>query len=188
MRLAVIFMLEGRLSQAEFARQEKVAPSTVSRWIKAGRIPVEADGRIDPDKARLAREATESPLPHHQARKAQIDEQKQTPGVNGSVAEIGAALKLETWKLQRAKAELAALEVDKAAGLLVERADVDFVLDDYCARQRHLLEALPRRLSGPLASHLGDADAIRQTLDEAVREMMTELSEYMATRAKLGKA
>jgi phage terminase Nu1 subunit (DNA packaging protein) len=185
--LAGVFMVSARLSQAEFARREKVNPSTVSRWVKAGRIPVEPDGRIDPEKARRAREATESPLPHHQARKAQIEEQKQTPGVNGSTAEIGAALKLETWKLQRAKAEMAALEVDVKAGLLVERANVNFVLDDFCAMQRRLLEALPRRVAGPLAAHQSDPQAIRQTLDEAVRELLAEFSEYLARRAAEGK-
>jgi hypothetical protein len=62
-----------RVTQAEFARLSGVNRSTVHRWIQNGRIETDAHGLIDPDTAARMREATESPLPHHQARKAQFD-------------------------------------------------------------------------------------------------------------------
>lgn len=188
-----------RVTQAEFARIARVNRSTVTRWIRNGRISLGADGRIDVARAMREREATESPMPHHQARKAQIDEQKSAgvaPGSNGaappgnsgelttdsSVAQISAGLKLETYRLQKAKAEKAALELDQMAGALVERAEVEFVLDDFGQVLRSLLESMADRLSGPLAGHRGDTNAIHKDLEDAAHDLLTEISAHMARR------
>lgn len=66
-----------RVTQAEFARMAGVNRSTVHRWLQNGRIEADANGLIDPDAAARMRDATESPMPHHQARKSQFDEQRQ---------------------------------------------------------------------------------------------------------------
>jgi len=79
------------LSQAAYARHANVSPTTVGRWIRAGRISLEADGGIDPDKADRQRIASESPLPHHQARKAQIDAEKARAAAAAARAEFGAS-------------------------------------------------------------------------------------------------
>jgi len=68
------------VTQAEFARLEQVNRSSVNRWLAAGRIQADENGMIDSDTAHAARLATESPLPHHQARKSQFDEAKQAAG------------------------------------------------------------------------------------------------------------
>ena len=205
---------KNRVTQAEFARICGVNRSTVTRWIQNGRIEVDAIGLIDPVSAAAMRDATESPAAHHQARKAQFDEARaqnpQAPGVaipatgatqaqNGPTArlsepvggeampqaeKIGIALKLETYKLQKAKAETANMELDKLAGVLVERAEVDFVLADFANTLRAQLENLPGRLSGPLAALRSDATLIHTALDDALRDVLHDMAAAMRQKTE----
>lgn len=189
-----------RVTQAEFARLIGVNKSTVNRWVKNGRIEVDAHGRIDPEAAQRMRLATESPLPHHQARKVQFEEAggRGMPGegVNASaaaagepgevlapLAHLGEQLKRATVDLQRHKAELAAMEVDKLAGTLVERIDVDFVLADAGSVFRAELESMPDHLTGELLALQGDAPAIHKALEGWARETCQRISQQMAQRA-----
>ena len=194
------------VSKSKFARMEGVTPQTVNSWIKAGRITVHESGRIDPVLASRQRKATESPMPHHQARKAQFEQgriggdegqaEKNAPRADlggqataatvaatveatDDMLDLGARLKLETWKLQKAKAERENMELDKLAGSLVERAEVDYVLADFGLTLRGLLEGLPDRLSGALAAHRGDVNAIHKALDDTAHDLLTEMSELM---------
>ena len=70
------------VTQAEFARMCGVNRSTVHKWIGAGRIQTEPSGLIDPEAAARMRDATESPMPHHQARKAQFSEARMGEGID----------------------------------------------------------------------------------------------------------
>ena len=179
-----------RVSQAEFARRMGVNKSTVTRWVQNGRITLAADGRVDVDQASRERDASESPMPHHQARKAQIDSQKAQlpaqpaqpadpmPGA-GQVEKLGAALKIETLKLQRAKREMAELDLDRLAGALVERETVDRVLDEIGRAMRRLLQNMPDRLAGTIAAHAGNAAAIRKTLNEGAHDMAHEVADLL---------
>jgi len=65
-----------RVNAAEFSRIADVNKSTVTRWLQNGRITKGADGLIDVEEALAMRERTESPEPHHQAQKEQIEEAK----------------------------------------------------------------------------------------------------------------
>ena len=191
------------LTQAEFARQRGVNKSTVTRWIQNGRLTPEPNGLIDPERAAQQLDATESPLPHHQARKAQFDEARQLGGMGGAektqpapsergatvaqpatepmpaIEKIGAALKLETYKLQKAKAERENLAIDKEVGALVERAEVDYVLADFGNTLRGLCESMPDRIAPVIAAHRGDVAAIRADLDGHFTDLLNEMSEHM---------
>lgn len=193
-----------RVTQAEFARLAKVNRSTVHRWLANGRIEADAKGLIDPDAAARMRDATESPLPHHQARKAQLDEARVGDSITrneiaqqGATSQaaaasdtmpaaekIGTALKLETYKLQKAKAEQANMELDKMAGALVERADVDFVLTDFGNTLRGLLESLPDRLAPAIAAHRGDVNAIHKALEDTAHDLLNEMADLMRRKMK----
>jgi len=200
---------------SEFARICGVNRSTVTRWIQNGRIALAGNGLIDSDQAARMREETESPLPHHQARKAQFDEaraasampeskqidpdataqqtdNKQQPGepvkLTGAETSVSTALKLETWRLQKAKAEMAALEVDKMAGTLVERSEVDFVLAEFGSTLRALLEGMSDRLAGQLAAHRGDASLIHKDLEDAAFDVLSEISQLMQRKSGAGNA
>lgn len=194
------------ITQAEFARLMGVNRSTVTRWLQNDRMQAEANGLIDPEAAKRQLDATESPLPHHQARKAQFveasaaqdtknaNEREFDPVSGGATASathgnntdvrtqaenLGTALKLETYKLQKAKAELANMEVDKQAGLLVERAEVDFVLADFGNTLRGLLEGLPDRLAPAISRHRGDVNAIHAELESTAADLLNQISEQM---------
>lgn len=187
------------LTQAEFARRRGVNKSTVTRWIQSGRMTTEPNGLIDPERAAAQLDATESPLPHHQARKAQFDETRQGVGqgayekiaqeapqlpATGSATsaeslpaleKLGAALKLETYKLQKAKAETANMELDKLAGALVERAEVDFVLADFGNTLRGLMDTLPTRLH---QVHQGDSQKISE-IEGVASDLLHEMADHM---------
>jgi len=195
-----------RITQAEFARLCGVNRSTVHRWLANGRIEADAQGLVDPQAAERMRRATESPLPHHQARMAQFDaaragadlsgpeitQQRPASRETGGNAEpmpgmekLGVALKMETYKLQKAKAELANMEVDQKAGLLVERDQVDFVLADFGNTLRALVEAMPDRLAPSLARHRGDVNAIHAEIDGYAADLLNEMTELMKRKMEM---
>jgi len=187
------------VNQADFARLCGVNRSTVNRWLKAGRIEADAQGRIDPEAAQRLRIATESPMPHHQARKAQFDEARAASGMAEAAIDapagsqavdddpeslegVGMALKRAMLATQQRKAEILAMDADKMAGTLVDRADVEYVIGDFGAMLRGLLEGLPDRLAGEIASHQGNVNAIHKSLEDAAREILLAISAQMERR------
>lgn len=192
------------VTQAEFARLCGVNRSTVSRWLKNGRIDADARGRIDPEAAHRMREATESPLPPHQARKAQFDEARtplteqltvpltsRPPQISFSVSDeaeegpaeaAGLRLKRATADLQSHKAALAALELDRQAGVLVERGVVESLIADIGIVTGTVIDGLADRWTAQIAQHRGDVVAVHQALREAADQMRTEIAEHRARR------
>lgn len=174
------------LTRAEFARARGVNRATVTKWIHAGRVEVDASGRIDPAAADHRLAVTESPQPHHQARLAQIEEARAQPREapadtappvsprTGSAEEqpgmppaekLALAYKTEVYRHQKAKAELANLELDKAAGLLVERIAVESLLADLGATWRRLLGTLADRATPEIMSVGHNATEIHAAID-----------------------
>ncbi len=186
-----------RITQAEFARMMNVNRSTVRRWVLNGRITLGADKRLDPDAAKQQLELTESAAPHHQARKAQIEAEKkakrrqqaeqpkdaeeQLPAP-ADAADVALRLKLAMTREREAKAAMAEMEQARKAGELVRREDVDFVLSDFGATLRQLLEGMADRLAGELAGHGGDTVAIHSSLEHTARDMLEEMSAHMARK------
>lgn len=152
-----------------------VDKGTVTKWIKAGRVEV-VDGLIDVEAAKKRLAATENPSPQAQA---QIARHAADKAGHINIEKLGAALKLETYKLQKAKAETANLELDKAAGLLVERSEVDYVLADLGNTLRASLESLADRLAPAIAVHRGDVAAIHAEIEGVSSDLLHEISEKM---------
>ena len=199
------------LTQAEFARQAGISRQAVHQALAAGRLPAAGAGTgagvaLGESTAKDLWDLTASHEPHHQARKAQLEDARtgasptasektsQTASVGTAIAtqaadalptleKLSAALKVETYKLQKAKAELANIEVDKAAAALVERAEVDFVLADLGALVRTQLEGLPDRMAGQLAAHRGDTARIHHDLEEAVHTLLADLADAIKRKA-----
>jgi len=173
------------VSKSEFARLLGVHKGTVTKWADAGRIEV-INGRIDVQEARRRLAATENPHPQAQAQidrhatdKAMRMQSGSTTHSTPALEKIGTALKLETYRLQKAKAEIANLELDRAAGLLVERAEVEYVLAEFASTFRHLLESLADRLAPAIAAHRGDVAAIHAEIELVSASLLTEMSEAM---------
>lgn len=179
-----------RVSASEFAKIANVNKSTVSRWIKSGRIKLGGDGKIDAQEGLRQREMTESPLPHHQAAKEQIDDQKASSlnidlsGLDLSMTEsLGLELKLATLRDRKAKAAMGEIELDKAAGLLVERTEVDFILKDLGLVISEKLRSLPDRYASAMAAHRGDVNAIHKEFEDLIHDALTDISEDLNRKA-----
>jgi len=99
-----------------------------------------------------------------------------------SAADVNGRYKLAMAREREAKAELAAMEVDKLAGLLVERSEVDYVLADLGNTLRSTFESLPDRLAGQLAALRGDTNAMHHALEEALRDVLASIAEQMKRR------
>lgn len=181
-----------RLTRAEFARLMDVNRSTVTRWIDSGRVEVGDDGKIDPQAAHNLLEATESPEPHHMARKAQIDDEKAQAAAHRpnegqsmpALEKLGAHLKYETYKLRKADAEIRTMERDKLAGTLGESASFEYVMRDIAISLRGLLESMPDRLSPTIAAHRGDVTAIHAALSDAAHDLLNEINDIMKRKAE----
>lgn len=185
-----------KISQAELSRICEVNRSSVSRAVQRGRIVlvhglIELDAAgDDPDAiqaaARQLWEASASPEPHHHARKTQIDEQKAKQPADvapeppqQAVEQVNLRYKAAMMREREAKAETAALELDERAGLLVERVEVEALLEDFGATLRNLLEGMPDKLSPVLTAHRGDVAKVQAELETAARELLGEISAHM---------
>lgn len=194
-----------RVTQAEFARLNGVNRSTVTRWVQNGRVQVDAHGLLDPVAAAALRDATESPEPHHQARKAQFDEQRAqnaagqgatpsatgaTAGQNGPTArfsdagggeampqaeKLGIALKIAMVKYKEGQAEDVNIKIDKEVKTLALRSEFEFALADFSNTLRAQLENLPGRLAGPLAALHSDASLIHTALQDEFRNFLHDM-------------
>lgn len=190
-----------KVTRQEFAKIAGVNKSTVSRWIKSGRVQVGDDGLIDVLAAKRSLEVSASPFSHHQARGTDLiglgaddlavqdvdagaaDGAALSMAMDGADA-VALRLKRAMAKEREAKAEQAAIELDKLTGTLVERSEVDFVLTDFGLTIRTLLEAFPDRLSPSLAGCRGDVNALHAALSGAVHDVLNEMAEHMARKSR----
>ncbi len=184
------------MSQKEFAAVKKVNRSTVTRWIQSGRITL-VNGLVDSERAEQSLLATESPFPHHRARKELWEEQKQGVAAGDAVAapvaapvgvlpsneQLGFALKTESYRLQKAKAEMANLELDKLARTLLDRQEVEKVLNELGEQLKGLLDAIPARLTSEIVRLNGDPALIRDEIATAHDHLLHELSALMGRKA-----
>ncbi len=193
-----------RVTQAEFAQICGVNRSIVHRWIENGRIETDAQGLIDPEAATRMKEATASPLPHHEARKAQFDAQRLAGMGNPSQTQQNhaneAALQAETSSAtvsaaatddylsgaavshkkpadlyMERKAEKLGLEIDKLAGSLVERADAEYVVADLAAEYHSQIDSMP---IGLYELHQGDPKKI-EIIESYGHQMKINMAEAM---------
>ena len=187
-------------TQKAFARRIGKDPSHITRLKQAGRLVMQG-GKVDVDASLARIEATSSVEPRHLANaqrfaeeRAQRREQSEQ-GDDGTVdqtgeqpkpvgasklppiEQLGAALKMETLRLQKAKAELANLEVDKAASLLVEREEVEFLLRDIGTALRITLEGVADRLAPVLMGHCGDLPRMHAEIEDAMTEVLHEIAD-----------
>lgn len=175
------------MTQTAFAKAVDVSVPSVNVAIKKGRLPSDGTRVVIEDgvSPKDLWDATASDSPNHQANKARLDALKagQDAIPDGSATQLvklASALKLETYKLQKAKAELANIELDKAAGALVERDAVDLVLADLGATIRSIIEQLPTRL---YAVHAGDHQKIMDVEAVAVA-MLIEIGDVIMRKSE----
>nr|SPS05537.1 protein of unknown function [Candidatus Nitrotoga fabula] len=146
--------------------QAHIARHASGRAVKAVQTPQRVFDDVDTlDPALQDENATESDNDDHDGAKL-----------------VGLELKLATLRLQRAKAELANIEVDKAAGLLVERAEMDFVLADYGNTLRTKLLSLADRLAPAISAHRSDVSAIHAEIEGVAMNILNEISDELSRK------
>ena len=190
------------LNRTEFARLKGVNKSTVTRWVAAGRVVVDERGLIDPVAAERNLTATESHEPHHQARLDQIAEAKGRAGAlaameaaagpgtgsGGHYPEDDSGRRLREARAQRetVRAEVEAMERDIKRGTLLQRADVEYFVEDLGRTLASLLDSLAD--APEIAGCRSDVSAIHNVLAGACRDVRVELAAHLKRRAgELGK-
>ena len=186
--------MDDLVSKAGLARLEGVTRQAVNGWIKSGRIEVEANGKIDPVKARRQLEMSESPMPHHQASKARLEDARTGADINPpeKTPQIGELAIVETYRLQKEEvahrrnvavmlerewtAKQREIEARKAAGELCEMARVRDAWVSAFVILRSVIENMPSRAAPELAMHKNDATAIERTLAEMLTDALGECS------------
>ena len=196
-------------TKAAFARRLKINKSVVTRGGQRDRLVLTADGFVDVEKslvrwretrgtrddvaARHAQNRGAEVLTDHPAQKnapqaavdpAATDATPEQPGDASAPDGVGARLRMATMREREAKAEQVAMEVDIKAGLLVERAEVEFILRDFGHTLRGLLEGLPDRLASEVAAKGGNVNAIHAALEQSASQVLDEISGYMQRRAQ----
>lgn len=154
--------------RAENRRQ--TAPTAASL---ASATPVPGDATSDAASASSAR-ATAS---------ADIDPRTGSPLVDQS-ANLSAALKLETYKLQKAKAEAANVALDKDAGLLVERTLVEYLLRDLGETIRGELSSFADLHTPTIANARGDTNSVHKQLSDAAHATLERIAEALHRRSE----
>lgn len=158
-------------TQAEFARLLGVAKSYVTKLKEQGRLVMDAGGKlvdIEASKARIA--ATADPG------KADISAQWQAPqppkapegDEDGTPSYQDARAEKE-----RFAAKMAKLEYERAIGKLVDKAEVQAVVEDVITQFRQGLENLPYRLAPELVGQ--DLDGIRSALKQEIFEALGKM-------------
>jgi len=184
------------VTQAEFARQMGWNRSSVTRAAKAGRV-VLVDGMVDVEASMAKIDALASPLAHHQAHARQLEEERQRrqaeeAGRHGGQAENRPTDTIEALNLRLKRAEadkreheadIARMEREKIAGNLIPKEDVDFVLNDFGASLRSLMENFADRYA-PVIHPLQTLDEVHAALAEASEGVLAEISESMRKHAE----
>ncbi len=178
-------------SQSTFATRLNVNRSTVSRWKESGRlvmqgkkVDVEASlllieqtrgGRDDlVERHRLERE--EKRLLAEDAPEQELDTDPQDVRLQMRAAALAKAL--SEARIKQAEADLREMERDEKAGNLIVREDVDYVLRDYGALLRVMLDGRAERLGAEQGFNPEQITA----LAEADEQLLLELADKLKAR------
>lgn len=176
---------------SEFAALEGVSPSYITKLKQHGRLVLTADGKVEVEASRRRIEETKDPnrddvrARHAARKKADVAPPPAPPLNERPPPEPNVAS--ESFQKSRAVKEhylarTSKFEYERMIGELVDRADVDFVLADYGATVRGLLQRLADRLS-PQVYPLKTLEETHAAIVEAVDELQRELDETMKRRS-----
>ncbi len=185
-----------RLSIRAYARHRGVSHVAVQKAIKAGRIPVEPDGAIDPAKADAAWKRTTDPGRTGKPKAARYAPASVSGPRVKPVSEAALGSVRETLKEQGlpaggrisfveartaheiAKAHLARLRLQRMKGELVDRARATALVFRLAREERDAWANWPVRVAALMAAALGvEAHAVQTALETHVRAHLAELAE-----------
>lgn len=188
-------------SQAAFARRmaghmgRAVNRSTVKRWADAGRIVMDGD-LVDVEASLAQLGGTQGGRQDVADRHAQEAAEKVTAGQHSPQAgQPGGDLSMDKARrvravaearIKAAEAEIREAERDEVVGRLIQKEVVDFVLNDYSATLRSLLETFADRIA-PVIYPLQTLEETHAALDEAAESILVEMAETMKRRERQHK-
>ena len=171
-----------------YARHRGVSHVAVMRAIKAGRIPAEADGTIEPAKADAAWQRSTDPA---KARSKPKQSESLRPVADAALGSVRETLKEQglpassnvTFVQARtaheiAKAHLARLRLQRMKGELVDRARATAMIFRLAREERDAWINWPARVAALMAAELGvEAHAVQKLVETHVRGHLAELAE-----------
>lgn len=173
------------LSIRAYARHRGVSHVAVLRAAKTGRVPLEADGTIDPAKADIAWERSTDPgrskakpeklKPVAEAAMGSVRETLKEQGLpaSGNVTFVQARTAHEI-----AKAHLARLRLQRMKGELIDRARATALVFRMAREERDTWVNWPARVAALIAAELGvEAHPMQKALETHVRAHLAELAE-----------
>ena len=175
------------ISIRAYARKRGVSDAAVRKAIKTGRVPVEEDGTIDPDKADRAwtintdaaqqrGPQTMKPVPE-----AAIDAVRDTLRENGAPSGGGTTYMQARTANEVLKAQTNRVRLQKLKGELIDRAKVMAHVFKLGRQERDAWLNWPARVSAQMAAELSvDAHTMHVTLERYVRQHLSELAEFTA--------
>lgn len=181
-------MTDNEITRSQFAKANGWAPSYVTKLGKEGRLVFTADGkRVKVAESLELIAATAGGRSDVAERHA---EERAAPSreMGGAVtdASLTQAKKVKAVSEARRLAALADQEEmnrDKQAGALIAREDVDFVLNDFGATLRGLLENLADKLA-PVVYPITTLEETHAAISESADTLLLEMAETMKRRAK----
>lgn len=191
-------------TRADFARRmsqhmgRAVNRSTVTRWAESGRIVLDGD-RVNVEASLELLKGTQGGRSDVSDRHAIEAAEKATApivgGNGGQSAPAAADLSMEKARrvravaearIKAAEAEIRESERDEVVGKLIQKEVVDFVLNDYSATLRSLLETFADRIA-PVIYPLQTLEETHAALDEAAESILVEMAETMKRRERQHK-
>lgn len=157
-----------------YARRRGVSYAAVWKAVKTGRITLESDGTIDPQKADAEWEANTRPTVRLKSNGGRKSEAKESDfQVSGAPSLLRARAINEVIKAQTNKIKLAKLK-----GELVDKSKAIEHVFKLARAERDAWLAWPSRVASRLAAELGvDEHKLFVALDAAVRAHLEELGE-----------
>ena len=178
------------LSIRAYAQHRGVSHTAVAKAIKAGRISVEPDGKIDPAKADAQWARNTLPSQNLNTSASKPAPKVATPPVSTPVATVSSRElppPLETGRIsapdyqtsrairEAYAARLAKLEYEERTAKLISSDEVEMRTFNLARRLRDRMQTIPRRLAAALAAEQ-DPRVIEQRLDDEIRQALEELS------------
>jgi hypothetical protein len=176
----------------------EVNRSTVKRWADSGRIVMDGD-LVDVEASLAQLGGTQGGRQDVADRHAQEAAEKATApivgGNGGQGAQPAGDLSMDKARrvravaearIKHAEAEIREAERDEVVGRLIQKEVVDFVLNDYSATLRSLLETFADRIA-PVIYPLQTLEETHAALDEAAESILVEMAETMKRRERQHK-
>ncbi|NVZ10090.1 hypothetical protein HW932_12550 [Allochromatium humboldtianum] len=179
------------MSLRAYARHRGVALSAVQKAIASGRIQVEADGRIDQNKAdaqwdrhtRMAQPTTPKVVTQQVVTPRVVSTERPAAPPTPPAASSDDARGVDYHKARAVRetysARLAKLEFEERTGKLISKDEVDIKYFQLARQLRDRMQQIPRKVAPEIVALVvadPDVRGVTDILDVAIREALEDLA------------